>query len=314
MRTSSLVTWAVLAPVIAAALAGCTVLSLREAPIVDKSARAPAPPAAVAMPVPNPTAAPALREARDGGYVVQRGDTLYSIALAFGQDYRDLARWNQLDDPARIRVGQTLRVEVPVEAAAGAVVATPVAASAPLESRPLDPVVVAAPSAPAGPLAPAATPAPMSAAPVAGNAAPTLGQALPTAPASPGPVVAVAPSLGWLWPADGKVIELFHETRNKGIDIGAAEGAPVLAANDGQVVYVGNGLRGYGNLLIIKHTDDFVSAYAHNRQIVVKQGEAVRRGQRVAEVGRTDADLPKLHFEIRRQGKPVDPLAFLPPR
>jgi len=110
------------------------------------------------------------------------------------------------------------------------------------------------------------------------------------------------------------VTDKFDEKRNKGIGIAAREGDPVVASADGQVVYSGSGLRGYGNLVILKHNDDFISAYAHNRQILVKQGQMVKKGQRIAEVGKTDASQPKLHFEIRRQGKPVDPLAYLPPR
>jgi lipoprotein NlpD len=130
-------------------------------------------------------------------------------------------------------------------------------------------------------------------------------------PAAP----AIADSgLAWIWPVSGKVIEGFDETRNKGIDIAGSEGDPVHAAGDGQVVYRGNGLRGYGNLVIIKHTDEFISAYAHNRQILVEQGQTVKRGQRIAEMGKSDADAPKLHFEVRRQGKPVDPLKYLPAR
>jgi lipoprotein NlpD len=125
---------------------------------------------------------------------------------------------------------------------------------------------------------------------------------------------APAPSADWIWPVSGKVIDRFDEKRNKGIAIAAREGDPVVASADGQVVYSGSGLRGYGNLVILKHNDDFISAYAHNRQILVKQGQAVKRGQRIAEVGMSDASQPKLHFEIRRQGKPVDPLAYLPPR
>jgi lipoprotein NlpD len=117
-----------------------------------------------------------------------------------------------------------------------------------------------------------------------------------------------------MWPLAGKVIDKFDEKRNKGIDISGREGDPVVAASDGSVVYSGSGLRGYGNLVIVKHNDDFISAYAHNRQILVKQGQVVKRGQRIAEVGMTDATSPKLHFEIRRGGKPVDPLQYLPPR
>jgi lipoprotein NlpD len=310
-------------------LAGCTTTSLNEAPIVDRSERRGTPGAAA------PTRAPA-REVRDGTYIVQRGDTLYSIALAVGQDYRDLARWNGLDDPSRLQPGQTLRVQAPADGSGGpAVAAVPVAPVAAAEVRPLDAPAVAPPAAAASPGTASGTPvAPAAAsgtttAPAAAVAAPSA--SAPAAPASAPapssssaaspkaepkavPPAAAASGIVWTWPAGGKVIEPFDDSRNKGIDIGGAEGDPVHAAGDGQVVYRGNGLRGYGNLVIIKHSDEFISAYAHNRQILVEQGQTVKRGQRIAELGKTDADLPKLHFEVRRQGKPVDPLKYLPAR
>jgi lipoprotein NlpD len=118
----------------------------------------------------------------------------------------------------------------------------------------------------------------------------------------------------WAWPSGGKVVDRFDEAHNKGIDIEGKVGDPVYAANDGQVVYSGTSLPGYGKLVIIKHTDDYVSAYAHNNEILVTQGQAVKRGQRIADLGMTDASTPRLHFEIRRRGTPVDPLAYLPPR
>lgn len=313
-------------------VAGCATVSLNEAPISDRSARRDAAPIA-----PPPVATPpAAREAQDGQYVVQRGDTLYSIALAFGQDYRDLARWNGLDDPSRLQVGQSLRVQPPADAASSSVVAAvPVAPVSAAQVRPIDspqplpPVTGAAPASPVGSpataAAPAGSPAPAAVATAPANAPVTA--PLPASPStSPPPAVAsrspdaaaepkaTEPALGWSWPAAGKVIEAFDDARNKGIDIAGKEGDPVLASNDGHVVYAGSGLRGYGNLVIIKHTDDFISAYAHNRSILVKQGQAVKRGQRIAEMGKTDADLPKLHFEVRRQGKPVDPMRYLPAR
>jgi lipoprotein NlpD len=232
--------------------------------------------------------------------VVQPGDTLFSIAAAFGRDARDLARWNGIDDPSVLRVGQSLRVVPPAAETAAAV---PVAPSGPATTRPLD-----------GPAAPGAAAAGGAAPP---KPEPAPGAALPDTKPAPAPGEAKPPAAAasdWIWPVSGKVIEKFDEKRNKGIDIAAKEGDAVLASADGQVVYSGSGLRGYGNLVILKHGDDFISAYAHNRQILVKQGQAVKRGQRIAEVGRSDASQPKLHFEIRRLGKPVDPLAYLPPR
>jgi lipoprotein NlpD len=120
--------------------------------------------------------------------------------------------------------------------------------------------------------------------------------------------------LGFAWPASGSVIGGFDEAKNKGLDIGGKAGDPVLAAADGQVVYAGAGLRGYGNLIILKHNNTFLTAYAHNQALMVKEDQKVRKGQKIAEMGKTDADRVKLHFEIRRQGKPVDPAKYLPVR
>jgi lipoprotein NlpD len=272
---------------VAVTLAACG--TQRPAPVVDRSgstsARAEKPVA--------PSAAPGARTAKDGVYTVQRGDTLYSIAMAFGVDMRELARWNSLGDGAAVVVGQQLRTTPPTSSAA---TVTPVAPSGVAEVRPLP-----LPGAEAG-----GTPA----APPPTGSVPAL-PADKVEPAKPAPAESTIP---WQWPAPGKVIENFDETRNKGIDIAGNDGDPVTAAADGEVVYVGSALRGYGNLVIVKHTEEFISAYAHNRQVLVKQGQAVKRGQRIAEFGRSDADRVKLHFEIRRQGKPVDPLRHLPAR
>jgi len=191
-----------------------------------------------------------------------------------------------------LSVGQTLRVVPPP----GAATVTPVVPSGTAEVRPLP--LPGAESAPPTPV----TPGPSTTVPPATDSA---------AAGKPAPAES---SVQFQWPAPGKVIENFDESRNKGIDIAGNDGDPVSAAADGEVVYVGSALRGYGNLVIVKHSDDFISAYAHNRQILVKQGQAVKRGQRIAEVGNSDAERTKLHFEIRRQGKPVDPLRYLPAR
>ncbi len=335
-----------LLPLLGLLAGGCEEVPLGQAPIVEHSMNPGKPPAAGVT-----TAPPATREAHDGNYLVQRGDTLYSIALAFGQDFRDIARWSGLDDPTRIKVGQMLRVAPPAGGAAPAggvgvppataspdaetsaeVTAIPIAPpSGAVQTRPLDSIETAPAAPPAATSPPAAgtagaaasTAAPAAASPGAG-AVPPLAAAAPAAPtpappastAKPSPAEAplAEPSAGWTWPAAGKVLDRFDAARNKGIDIGGSVGSTVVAANDGQIVYVGNGLRGYGNLVIIKHTDDYVSAYAHNQQILVKQGQTVKRGQPIAELGMTDAPDARLHFEIRRKGKPVDPLAYLPPR
>lgn len=281
----------------AIALSACSMTSVRQAPVSDRSPSAVvAPPPAPATTPPPPK--PAASAVPEGGYVVKPGDTLYSIAQATGRDWRDLARWNGLEDPTRLSTGQVLKVQPPPGESPAAVV--PVAPASPSQARPLDGASVAA-----APSAGSATPG-SAAPPVAGAIAPGSMEK-PQDPAG-------VPGMNWLWPVGGRVLERFDEKRNKGIDIAGKEGDPVVATLDGQVVYSGSGLRGYGNLVIIKHADDFISAYAHNRQILVKQGQTVKRGQRIAEVGRTDAAQPKLHFEIRRQGKPVDPLQYLPPR
>lgn len=266
-----------------AAIAACS--AQKPAPVVDRSGAA-----GVARPpvaAERPAAAP--REAKDGVYTVQRGDTLYSIAMAFGVDVRDLARWNELADASVLRVGQAVRVTPPAETAA--VTVTPVTSGGSTEVRPLP-----APGAPAAP-----APVPPTAASESATAA------KPDAPAAVAP-----PTAQWLCPVAGTVIDGFDAPRNKGIDIGGTEGAAVKAAADGEVVHVGSALRGYGNLVIIRHAGDYVTAYGHNRKILVTQGQQVKRGQQIAELGRTDADRPKLHFEIRHQGKPLDPVKYLP--
>jgi lipoprotein NlpD len=262
----------------------------RPAPVVDRSG-------AKTASTEKPAAAAAPRAAaRDGTYTVQRGDTLYSIATAFGVDVRELARWNSLADGAVLSVGQTLRVTPP----AGAATVTPVTPSGTAEVRPL-PLPGTTPTPPTP-----VTPGPSTAPPSSPDVTPAKPDDTRPAP--------VASTVQWQWPVPGKVIENFDESKNKGIDIAGNDGDPVNAAADGEVVYVGSALRGYGNLVIVKHNDEFISAYAHNRQILVKQGQPVKRGQRIAEVGKSDAERTKLHFEIRRQGKPVDPLRYLPAR
>jgi len=276
-----------------AVLAACG--TQKPAPVVDRSA---APAARPSTPATTPaTASPSAREARDGVYVVQRGDTLFSIALAFGVDVRELARINNISDPSQLTVGQSLRVRPATDGAVATV--TPVAPVGSTEVRPLGTPGAPPPAA----AATVPTPIPPAAKPAEG--------AKPAETAKPTPVES---SVQWAWPAAGKVIEGFEDPRNKGIDIAGAEGEAINVAADGKVVYVGSAVRGYGNLVIVEHTDDFISAYAHNRQIVVKQGQQVKRGQKIAEMGKSDADRPKLHFEIRRQGKPLDPQRYLPPR
>lgn len=276
-------------------LAACSTAP-RTVSVVDRTTPAKGAPAGATAVVPSPApAAEAARAVTDGEtYIVKRGDTLYQIALDQGQDWRDIAQWSNLEDANQIRVGQVLRVRRPGSAPAplpGDAIAqtAPVPGPAPAAPRPL--------GTPAPAPAPTPTPAPA-----------------PSASASVVKPDAPGERVDWAWPAGGKVIENFHETRNKGLDIAGSIGDPVLASADGKVVYSGSGLRGYGNLIILKHNNTYLSAYAHNKTMLVKEGQAVRRGQKIAELGQTDAESPRVHFEIRRQGKPVDPTAYLPSR
>ena len=274
------------------ALAVTACVSQRPAPVVDRSGRS-------AATAPRPAAAPAVvRTAKDGIYVAQRGDTLANVALAFSVNPKDLARWNGIAESDGLIPGQTLQVTPPADVAT----ASPITRSGDVEVRPL-PSPGSVPEAPAS--LPPGTP------PVAPSAVPPLP---PPTPTPPEPARAPSNTLPWLWPTSGKVIETFDDPRNKGIDIAGNEGASVQAAADGEVVYVGSAVRGYGNLVIVRHSDDYITAYAHNRKVLVAEKQSVKRGQSIAELGRSDADRPKLHFEIRHQGKPVDPLKYLPAR
>ena len=292
---------------LAVLISGC---ASNKAPAPVES-RVAAPPAAASAPA--AAAAPAVEPppvadnaGKPGYYTVKRGDSLIRIALDNGQNWRDIARWNKLDNPNLIEVGQVLRV-VPPAADAAAVAVQPVAAAGKVETRPLE-------ARPATPVAPASAALPPAQAPAASSGSPVA-----TAPAPPrAPVPPLArdadEEIAWTWPASGAVIVSFDEQRSKGLAIAGKAGDPVYAAADGRVVYAGSGLRGYGNLLIVKHSNTFLTAYAHNQALLVKEDQAVRRGQKIAEMGSSDAEKVQLHFEIRRQGKPVDPAKLLPPR
>ncbi len=278
----------------AALTAGCTSTPNR-APVEDRGAGARTPAAAPVASVPADAAKP-LPGAENGGkvgyYTVKPGDTLIRIGLENGQNWKDLVKWNALENPNIIEVGQVLRVVAPgVDPNAAA--SKPIT-NARVETRPLDAKAPAAASA-----ASAALPAPTAGA----------------TPPPPAPAVRDADDdVNWAWPAAGPVIANFDEGKVKGVVIGGKAGDPVLAAADGRVVYAGSGLRGYGNLVILKHNNTYLTAYAHNQALLVKEDQSVRRGQKIAEMGSTDADGVRLHFEIRKQGKPIDPAKLLPPR
>jgi lipoprotein NlpD len=291
-------------------LSGCA-SPRNQAPVEDRSARpgssapgtaVPAAPAPKAVPAEASSAAkpppPGAENAgKPGYYTVKPGDTLIRIGLDNGQNWRDIVRWNAIDNPNLIEVGQVLRVVAPD---VGAPATRPTPGNA--QTRPVDPrnpgVTASAPSAAAS-------------APGAGAAGAASAPASAPAPAGTREGDEDVP---WQWPAVGPVAAAFDEARNKGIAITGKLGDPVLAAADGRVVYAGSGLRGYGNLVIVKHNNTYLTAYAHNQTLLVKEDQAVRRGQKIAEMGSSDAERVQLHFEIRRLGKPVDPQRLLPPR
>jgi lipoprotein NlpD len=274
--------WGVLAA--AAALAAGCATQHKPAPVVDGRAPRPAAARAVSAPL---TSAPATPKSTTDYYAVKRGDTLYSIAQEHGVEPGELAQWNGLDDPTRLRVGQALRVRPPLALAAPPVAVesgTAQVGSARIlgrvESRPLD----------------------------------TLPPLPPRAPAKPELEKSVAPSgTGqFIWPVKGKVLAEFAEPRRKGIDIDGRPGDPIVAAAPGHVTYIGSGIPGMGKLVVLKHDNGFITVYAHNRNILVKEKQAVARGQKIAELGSTDSERPKLHFQIRKGAAAVDPLLYLP--
>ena len=207
-----------------------------------------------------------------GYYRVKRGDTLARIALDNGQSPRDLAQWNNMSNPNQIEVGDLILVKPP--AGSKSAVKPAPKALANTDTAKIDPAKVDAPKA------------------------------------EPSKEIVAEPGIRLSWPAKGKVTDDFSE-KTKGIDIAGKLGDPITAASDGKVVYAGNSLRGYGNLVIIKHDNTYLTAYAHNRALLVKEGDAVKKGQRIAEMGDTDATSVKLHFELRVNGKPVNPTPYL---
>jgi lipoprotein NlpD len=303
-----------------------------------------------------PAASPAA-PATAGMYTVKKGDTLYSIALDHGQDYKDIAAWNNLDNPSLIRIGQTLRV-TPAEGSAPVAVAKPIASPGTIEVKPISGDNASGNAAGSSGGSAAGSEAGGLAGNLAGNtdslkrgpkggtvayseAALAAAQkeasgdqpiVIPSAPAvaaapenpasekitpekaTPEKAPVASGDIDWQWPVNGKLLTSFAEGSNKGLDIAGKTGDAVQAAADGVVSYAGSGLRGYGNLVVIRHNATWLSVYAHNSKILVKEKQAVKRGQKIAEMGSTDAASPRLHFEIRQQGKPVDPQTILPAR
>lgn len=293
---------------LAALLAGCAATA--PAPVRDTT---PPPPVAPApAPAPAGPTAPAAAVPTQPVHIVRPGDTLRGIARQYGVPVKDLVAWNGLTDPNQIHVGQELRVGPPVDA-----VAQPIPIGEGVDVQPVRPpaengalVVKLEPKGGKQPYSDEAWAMiqPRSTLPPVAPVPPVPPPVVPDVP-KPAPTDPV-----WLWPATGQVVGTFDEATNKGLDIAGKPGDPVLAAAGGKVVYSGSGLRGYGKLVIIKHDANYLTAYAHNQQLLVKEGDSVAKGQKIAELGSTDADRPKLHFEIRKQGRPVDPMKYLPAR
>jgi lipoprotein NlpD len=306
-------------------------------------------------PVIERSASPVSADQRADTYTVKRFDTLYSIALEHGADWREMASWNGISDPSKLSVGQVLRVKPPQAAVYastdGSVQVNPIVVAPAIEARPLDGSSVSgAPAAPGATGAlrtepkglklpyseqnvalvqrggASATPvaaAPTAATPAAAPSAPAAGESpaapIKTEPSASTQVASVgatneAAGIQWSWPTNGTLSAKFAEGGSKGVQIGGKLGEPILASAAGKVTYVGDGVRGYGNLVIVKHNDQYLSVYAHNRKILVQSGQSVSKGQKIAEMGNGADNKPLLHFEIRKFGKPIDPLEFLPNR
>ena len=279
-------------------LAGCA--SKTSAPVIERGAGS----------ARSAAAAPAQVAAAGDTYTVKKGDTLYSIALDHGQSSRDVAAWNNLENPGSIKIGQQLRMKPPE----GVAVAKAIAGPAAVETRTIGGNSENYKREPKGGKQPYSEQAVAAA-----QKGEEPRKEIPAAPAKTEsrpaePIVASGTELNWGWPGKGKVIAVFADNGNKGIDIGGKIGEPVLAAEAGKVTYAGSAIRGYGNLLIIQHQSSLSSVYAHNSKLLAKEGQMVTKGQKIAEIGDSDTDQAKLHFEIRHQGKPQDPLKHLPAR
>jgi lipoprotein NlpD len=323
----------------AALLAGCAATT--PAPVSDRTPAVKPPPRVVA---PKPEPAPAVVAKPDAGvvvtplpssdasvYTVKQGDTLFSIAKSNGVALRDLAAWNNIEDPASIRVGQQLRLTspdgvavTPAKPLPGGVEGRPIGSAAPtgpIDASPpvIDPNLKTQPQAQRVPYSEQAH-AQISKGPqiakadtkaeIKPDAKPEVKpevkpEAKPEAPRADGEV-------NWSWPTEGKVVGNFNESSNKGITIAGKRGQPVHASAGGRVIFSGVGIRGLGKLVVIRHNSNYLSVYAHNDKLLVKEGQNVTKGQRIAEMGNSDADQVKLHFEIRKQGKPIDPIKLLP--
>jgi len=308
-------------------LAGCA--TNQPAPVIERAPQTKKPvPAAKAPPAKK--IAPGEKDWRPDSYTVKKGDTLYGIGLEFGYDYKEIAQWNNINLPYTIYVGRVLKLKEPKAVEAAAPAPAEVAVVTPIKTEPViakpigepplktEPKAIKEPYSEQAMAVPPPKPAEKTEAPRPVEVAKPVEPDKVEVPAEKpveksAPVASDDEAIEWAWPAQGKVGAGFNEAAgSKGVDILGQSGQPVLAAAPGKVVYSGSGLRGYGKLVIIKHNKTYLSAYAHNSQILVKEGQDIARGQKIAEMGNTDTDKVKLHFEIRKLGKPVDPARHLP--
>lgn len=269
----------------------CSSGPVRRAPVENRAESALPPSSQNQVPqVKAPSGPYAANAGQAGYYTVKPGDTLLQIGRYTSQSARDLIAWNNISNPNQIEVGQVLRVAPPsmntASSGSTGVISTPVTSGGSAVSTLPVP-------APAG-------------------ASTTSIVVPPVAPAAPTPSAAKpADSVDFIWPTNGALISGYDEVKSKGLKFAGRAGDPVIASADGRVVYAGAGLRGYGNLVILKHNETYLTAYAHNQTLLVKEEQVVRKGQRIADMGNSDADRVMLHFEIRRNGKPVDPAKYL---
>lgn len=288
----------------AAVMAGCAVRT--GAPVVERVAEAkaaPGKPPLAAKPAPRPM------DARPEFHAVRKGDTLYSIALDYGLDYRELAQWNGITEVSVIGIGHQLRLSPP----AGATIATaPLKAAPGVQARPLDetPAAVGDGGIKTQPRAVRA--------PYSDQAYAQLADVKPEpAPKTdPKPQAAGDDGVRWGWPTSGRIVSTFNGTTIKGIGIAGKPGQPVIASAAGRVIFSGTAtgtLGRLGKFIVVKHNETFISVYAHNNALLAQYGQSVAKGQKIAEMGNTDADQVMLYFEIRRLGNPVDPIKLLPP-
>lgn len=319
--------------VMATTLIFCACSSNPPAPVIERNTKVSKP--AAAKPAVTNGKTSQDKDWRPDAYVVKKGDTLYSIGLEYGYDYKEIAQQNNIQAPYTIKIGQKLNFaalnkEASLEASNNGVVVTPLKTE-PTPANQLPKSIASNPTHITGPkairvpysdVAMNAPVAPTPSKPVIKTeipATPTTEpvKPSPTKPDASKPEAEKPTTVGgeltdWAWPTQGKLLAKFNESSNKGIDIAGTLGQAIMASNAGKVIYSGSDLRSYGKMVIIKHNSQYLSVYAHNNQILVKEGQQISKGQKIAEMGNTDSNNVKLHFEIRRQGKSVDPLKYLP--